>query len=279
MRTIKIILSLVTVSVFAFSCKSQYDAILQSNDIDAKYRAAMNYFKQGKYDKSAYLFESIAVLASNTEHSDTIRYYWGLSNFKQKDYAAAQANFEKFISMYPNIPMVKDAKFKRIECLYNQTLRYELDPSPAYLTITAINEYMTDYPDTEHRKECNDIIMDLKHRLNLKSFEAARLYYYMEDYKAAIIAFKNILKEDPDNMYREDILYHIALSSYKYAELSVKEKQKERYLNFIEDYYNFMAENPDSKYAPKLTKLFSEVKNIIGDTVEVKKEENETGVN
>ena len=35
------------------SCRSQYDALLSSNDVDAKYAAAFDYFNQGKYQKAA----------------------------------------------------------------------------------------------------------------------------------------------------------------------------------------------------------------------------------
>ena len=42
----------------------------------------------------------------------------------------------------------------------------------------------------------------------------------MEDYLASRIAFRNVLKDDAENMYREDILYYIAMSSYKYAHLT-----------------------------------------------------------
>jgi len=35
----------------AISCKSQYEVLLASGDVDAKYDAAMNYFNQKKYQK------------------------------------------------------------------------------------------------------------------------------------------------------------------------------------------------------------------------------------
>ena len=79
------------------SCKSQYETLLNSNDADAKYDAAFEYFTQGKYSKSAALFESLSVLTNGTERDDTVNYYWGLSNYRFKDYYTAEANFDKFI--------------------------------------------------------------------------------------------------------------------------------------------------------------------------------------
>ena len=69
-----------------------------------------------------------------------------------------------------------------------------------------------------------------------------------------------MLKEDADNIYREDILYYSAMSSYKFAELSVQSKQKERFLVFQDDYLNFIGEYPDSKYRKELDSLYKKVK-------------------
>lgn len=249
----------------AWSCKSQYDALLNSNDIDAKYKAAFDYFNAGKYQKAASLFESIAVLTNGTERDDTVQYYWGLSNYKFKDFYTAETNFAKFAETYPRSPFTENAIFLRLDCLYRSTLRYELDPSPTYAAINAINEYVRDYPSTEHSAECAGMLKELGDRLDKKAYEAAKLYYNMEDYKASRVAFKNILKDDAENIYREDILYYIAKSSYKFAHMSVPEKQKERYLTFIDDYLNFVGEIPDSPYKKELDALYSRAQKSIGN--------------
>lgn len=253
-------LIIATLAVLAtMSCKSQYELLLNSSDVDAKYEAAFQYFNEGKYSKAATLFESMAVLTNGTERDDTVRYYWGLSNYKFKDYYTAETNFEKFIENYPRSPFASDARYLRIDCLYRQTLRYELDQAPTYKAMNAISEYILEFPDNTHMKECKDMLEEMNARLDKKAYEAAKLYYKMEDYLASRVAFRNVLKDDADNIYREDILYLIAMSSYKYAQLSVPEKQRERYLTFIDDYLNFIGELPDSHYRKELDALYQKV--------------------
>jgi len=210
------------------SCKSQYEILLNSNDADAKYEGAFQYFNEGKYSKAASLFESLSVLTNGTERDDTVRYYWGLSNYRFKDYYTAETNFAQFIESYPRSPFTSEARYLRLDCLYRSTLRWELDQAPTYKTISAISEYILEFPENEHMQECRDMLEELNERLDKKSYEAAKLYYKMEDYLASRVAFRNVLKDDADNVYREDILYYIAMSSYKYAYLSVPAKQKER---------------------------------------------------
>ena len=67
------------------SCKSQYELLLNTNDADAKYKAAFEYFNNKRYNKAAALFESLSALTDGTERDDTVRYYWGLSNYNFKD--------------------------------------------------------------------------------------------------------------------------------------------------------------------------------------------------
>ena len=250
------------------SCRSQYDALLSSNDVDAKYAAAFDYFNQGKYQKAASLFESMSVLTEGTSKDDTVQYYWGLSNYKFKDYITAEANFSKFVSTYPRSPFAEDARFLRLDCLYKSTYRYELDQAPTRVAISAIYEYEKDYgKDNPHLDEYIAMLTDLKERLDRKAYESARLYYKMEDYKASRVAFRNILKENSENVYREDILYYVAMSSYKYAQMSVPSKQKERYMTFIDDYLNFVGEIPESKYSKELKVMYARAQRALGKYV------------
>lgn len=249
------------------SCKSQYEMLLNSNDADLKYEAAFNYFNEGRYSKAGSLFESLSVLTNGTERDDTVRFYWGLSNYKFKDYYTAETNFANFLETYPRSPFASEARYLRLDCLYRSTLRWELDQNPTYKAMTEISEYMIEFPKTPHMQVCRDMLQELNDRLDKKAYEAAKLYYKMENYKSSRIAFRNVLKDDSENIYREDILYYIAMSSYKYAQMSVPEKQKERYLTFVDDYLNFIGELPQSHYRRELDNVYRKAQKALGRDV------------
>lgn len=262
------------IALVAFtSCKSQYEMLLNSNDADLKYEAAFDYYNAGKYSKAGSLFESLSVLTSGTERDDTVRYYWGLSNYKFKDYYTAETNFANFIESYPRSPFTSEARYLRLDCLYRSTLRYELDQSPTYKAITEISEYILDFPGTPHLQACRDMLQELNDRLDKKAYEGAKLYYKMEDYKASRVALRNVLKDDSENIYREDILYYIAMSSYNFAHMSIPEKQKERYLTFVDDYLNFISEIPDSHYRKELDNVYRKAQKALGKDVAVADED------
>ena len=261
------IISAVLAVMSLCSCKSQYEILLNSNDVDAKYKAAFVYFDAKKYSKAASLFESLSLLTDGTERDDTVKYYWGLSNYRFKDYYTAETNFDTFVEQYPRSPFAPEARYLRLDCLYLQTLRYELDQTPTYKAMNAISEYIMDYPESDRLQSCRDMLMDLGERLDRKAYEGAKLYYKMEDYLASRVAFRNVLKEDAENIYREDILYYIAMSSYKYAYLSVPQKQRERYLTFVDDYFNFIGELPDSHFRKELDAVYGKVQKALGKNV------------
>ena len=246
------------------SCKSEYEILLNSNDADVKYEAAFQYFNDKKYSKAAALFESLSVLSDGTERGDTVKYYWGLSNYRFKDYYTAETNFDQFITSYPRSPFTSEARFLRLDCLFRQTLRYELDQTPTYKAMNEISAYMLEYPSNVHMQECKDMLLDLGERLDRKAYENAKLYYKMEDYLASRVAFKNVLKDDADNIFREEILYYIAMSSYKYAHESVPAKQRERYLSFVDDYLNFVGELPESQYRKELDVIYQRAQKALG---------------
>jgi len=258
------ILVILLLAVASVSCKSQFELLLQSNDVEEKYAAAFEYFELGKYSKAASLFESLSVLTSGTERDDTVLYYWGLSNYKARDYYTAETNFDKFINSYSRSPFTPDAQYLRIDCLYRETLRWELDQAPTNKALAETAEYLREFPENEHLEECAKVIEDLHWRLDTKAYEGAKLYYKMEDYLASHVALINVLKDNSENIYREDILYYISMSSYKYAKNSITSKQKERYMTFEDDYFNFIGEYPESKYRKELDNLHQRSQKALG---------------
>ena len=270
MRKLSLFAALGALLLSAFACKTQYESLLSSSDVNAKYDAAMEYFQKKKYQKAAQLFESMAVLTNGTARDDTVQYYWGLSNYRNKDYYTAESNFARFVENFPMSPFASDAAFYRLDCLYRATYRWELDQKPTLACMAAIAQYMKENADDKpHMQACHEMMLELQRRLDRKDFEAGRQYYIMEDYPAARIKLHNVLKTNADNVYREDVLYYTAMASYHYARLSVREKQKERYLTFVDDYLNFVGEYPESHYRPELDGHYRHVQKLLGRSGEV----------
>lgn len=261
-RILSCLLPMVAI-IFASSCKTQYDLMLESNDVAGKYKMAFDLFEAGKYAKAASMFESLKLAVRGTDQDDTVQYYAAYSNYKYGDITLAEQGFETFVATFPRSTFTPKARFLYLACLYEGTYRYELDQTPTYKALSEINEYLIDFPDNEYTDECNQMIVDLEERLDRKEYESAKLYYTIEDYKAAHYALKLVLKEDPENQYREDIMYYTVLAAYDYADNSVSYKQRERFVTFQDDYFSFISEFPESEYRKQLDGLATKAQKFL----------------
>ncbi len=263
MRNSNRILVAVALLVCAVACKTPYALMLESNDFDGKYKMAMELFESKRYGRAADMFESLSAISRGTPQDDTIQFYWGLSNYRYSDFVSAEGNFDQFINTFPLSPFVEEAKFLRLNCLYKSTYRYELDPRPTQLAIREMKAFKVENPDSKLIPEVDVMLDELNDRLELKAYKGAHLYYHMEDYLAAHYALKNVLKENAENRYREDILYYTAMSAYKYANMSVASKQRERYLTFVDDYFNIISEYPETHYRKELDGLYAKAQEYL----------------
>ena len=254
---VRLILVAVALTALFASCKSQYDAVLMGSDVPAKYKLAFDLFEAKKYAKAAEMFEALAMVTRGTPQDDTVQFYWGLSNYRYGDFVTAESNLNQFINTFPVSPFTEEAKFLRLDCLYHSTYRYELDQLPTHRALAEMSVFQIENPDSRYHDEVAAMMDNLNERLEMKAYKGAYLYYHMEDYLAAHYALKNVLKENADNRYREEILYYTAMSAYKYAVNSIPSKQRERYLVFVDDYFNLVSEYPESKYLKELEGLYN----------------------
>lgn len=252
-----------SITILAVSCKSQYELMLDSSDVPAKYKMAFELFEKGKYSKAASMFESLKLAVRGTPQDDTVQFYTAFSYYRFNDPMTAEQSFNSFITTFPRSPFIDKARFMYLDCLYKQTYRYELDQMPSRKAIDAINAFIVDFPSNEHIPQCEAMRADLEERIDRKDYEAAKLYYNIEDFKAAHYTLKLLLKEDPNNIYREDIMYYTVMSAYEYAFNSVRVKQKERYMIFIDEYFTFLSEYPESEYRRHLDPLAKRIQNYL----------------
>ena len=157
MKSSRLIISILAVLALA-GCKSQYELVREGNDVDAKYNMAFECFNAGKYSRAADLFENMSVLTNGTAREDTVLYYWGLSNYRNSDYITAETNFKNFLDKFPRSPFAEEAGFLRIDCLYNSSLRYELDQSSS-IQVLRLGIVGQVFPDGRDRLDALDYLI------------------------------------------------------------------------------------------------------------------------
>jgi len=240
------------------SCTSAFDKILKSNDPEAKYQKALEYYNLKKYSRAATLFDNVALYFRGTPRDDSVNFYLAKSFFLDGDMYSAEHYLSVFRQTFPRSQFTEEASYLRCVSVYRTTYRASLDPRPSSQAISYMYEFLYLYPSTKWAPELKKMQEDLLGRLDEKAFNSAALYYKIEEYKAAVMALKTTLKDNANTQYREDILYLILASSYKLAKNSVPSKQRDRFQAVIDEYYNVISEYPESKYKKSADSMHTE---------------------
>lgn len=237
---------------------SGYNKILKSHDNELKYAAALKYYNKGDYARSTPLFEALTMPFEGMPRQDTVSFYEAKGYYMQSDYEVADSYLTNFCRVFGRSSFVEEAYYLRAVNLHKMSFRSELDQSNTIRAIAAFNEFHARYPDSEFGKNGKNHAAELRDRIDEKAYLSAKLYYQIEDYKAAVVALRNSVKDNPDSKYKEDQMFLILKSSYIYAKKSVRRKQAERYIAAIDEYYNFMSEFPSSKYAKEAENMYQD---------------------
>ncbi|TSA27843.1 MAG: outer membrane protein assembly factor BamD [Bacteroidetes bacterium] len=253
MKRIKQLGFYLLILLVAISCK--HSRLLKNPDIDTKYTAAVAYFNEKDYSRALQLFDQMMGAIRATDKAEDLYYYYAYCYYYQKDYTLASYYFKRFYTSFPNSKRAEECLFMSAYCNFLNSPVYSLDQTSTNDAIKELQLFMNIYPKSKRVPECNDLIDKLRAKLELKDYKIAKLYYRMGDYAAAIMVFHNILKDFPETVHREEILFLVIKSYAKYASLSVKEKQYERYTNTTVAFQDFYKEFPASKFAGEAKEL------------------------
>ena len=237
------------------SC-GEYEKLLKSTDYDLKKAKAREYYENGQYVKATELLGQVLPRFRATEEAEDLNWMNAKSFYSMKDYFSASTYFKGYMDQYAYGKYAEEAAFMAAMCDYNLSPRAELDQDNTRAAIEGFNYFMNKYPSSSRTDECKKLIRELQERLVEKSYLSARLYYDMKQYKAAVVALNNSLKEYADTKYREEMMFLKLNSLYLYAENSMPDKQKVRYQDTLDDYYSFMEEFPESKYSRDVKRIY-----------------------
>lgn len=242
------LLAIFTVFTLVFSaCKSKFEKLKASSDNARKYKEAINYYKKKDYNRALLLFEDLVQRYKGRPEAEDLFYYYADANYKLRDYTSARYHFKTFADTYPSSPRAEEARYLAAYCFYLDSPNFSLDQDNTYKAIEALQLFINLYPKSERVAEASKLIGNLRDKLERKSFENAKLYLTISDYKSAVIAFRNTLRDYPDTKYAEEIDYLSLQAQYLYAKNSLEIRQVERYEEAISLYTEFAEKYPQSK--------------------------------
>jgi outer membrane protein assembly factor BamD len=242
--------------ILLFSSCSEYQKLLKSNDYDLKYEKAMEYYDAEDYIRASTLLEELMAVYRGTETAEQVYYRYAYTYYYQKDYFTAGYYFDHFVSNFPNSKYADECAFMKAYCFYMDSPSPNLDQTSTYKAIDELQIFINRHPQSTRIEECNRLIDELNDKLVEKSFNGAKLYFDLGEFKASITALNNSLLEYPDTKYREELLYLILKSNFELARNSIQEKIRERYEQTTEAYYKLVEEFPETKHLREAERIY-----------------------
>jgi outer membrane protein assembly factor BamD len=243
--------------VLASSC-GEYEKLLKSTDYDLKKTKAKEYFEAGQYVKSSELLEQILPRYRATEEAEELNWMYAQSYFGMKQYDVAETYFRTLADEFAYGSHAEEASYMAAFCDYKLSPRAELDQDYTGKALESFDLFMSRYPNSPRADECKKYAKELEEKLVEKSYMTARLYYDTKQYRAAIIALGNSLKEYSETKFREEMMFLKLNSLFLYAENSFPNKKRERFQATLDDYFSFMEEFPKSQYARDVKKIYQD---------------------
>lgn len=248
MKVLRLLLVSVSLLAFLISCnKYSYNKVSKSKDYEYKLKMADKFFAEKKYKNAQALYEDLFPIFKGSLKFEELYYKDAYCFYYMKMYADAENLFKGFLEVFPNSSKAEEVDYMRSYCFYKQSPKLELEQVNTTRAMGMMQTFINTHPGSPRNKEASEIIDKCRIKLEQKEYRAAELYYNLGQYRAAAIAFSTLNNNYPESTKGEEYKLKIVKSYYKFAKLSIAEKQIERYEKVIDEYEDFVDRYPESK--------------------------------
>ncbi len=256
----------VFLTLLLLSSCGETQRVINKGTPEQQYQLATKLFEEGDYSKSILLFEKAIPTYRGKPQMERIQYMVANSYFQEEDFSTAAYYFERFATNYPKSSKKEEALFMSAKSYYEASPVYSLDQEDTVKALKAIQNFIDLYPNSDFFTNSNDLVEKLQYKLEKKDFEIAKGYYKtgeydLRNYKAAMVAFDNLISDHLGTSFKEDAIYYKFLSAYELATNSIDNVKKVRLENaktilnkFKKNYPNSEHLEDISKYEKKLDK-------------------------
>jgi len=264
MKNVKSIIGICAISLMLASCNG-YNKLLNSNDYEAKYEAAMRYYNDNSYTRAIQLFENLTLHYRGRDNAENITWYYAQSLLKEKDYISAAYQFQRFGRQFPYSERVEEAAWMSAYCKYKDSPDYQLDQSRTREAIEEMEAFAERWPRSTYMPELNRCLDEMRDKLTMKEYELAFGYYNIEEYRAAYEQFKRFLNLYPESDLREQAMFYQLDAGYRLAANSREDKKRDRLQQVLSDFELFSGSFANSKHLSAAQTIYTKARAMLTD--------------
>jgi len=237
------------IAVIAFSsCTSNLGKILKSKDYEYQLKKADEYFYKKQYKQAEQLYVELFPIFKGTEKFEDLYYKYAYCSYFQKNYPDAENLFKGFLEVFPTSPKEEEIAYMHAYTYFQESPKVDLEQVNTVKAIGMMQTFINTHPKSSRIKNALEVIDKGRSKLEVKEYKSAALYYKLQHYRAAGIAFTNVLNNYPESLKGDEYKLMSIKSFYQFAKLSIAEKQQERYEKVVTETNDFTDRYPESKF-------------------------------
>lgn len=225
-----------------------YQKLLKSTDTELKYEKAMAFYAEDRCMQALPILKELVGLFRGTDQMEEVFFAYAGAQYCIEDWYMARYYYRQYAKTFASSEHTEEAEFRAALCSVYLSPSYSLDQFDTGAAIDDLQLFMDRYPQSSLKDSCNNMMGRLRGKLELKSFEQAKLYHTTQKFQSAVMALDYFLDDHPMGPYSEEASFLIIESQFLYAQQSTLRRREERFADAIESYFNFAARFPESDF-------------------------------
>ena len=180
-----------------------------------------NYFSAGKNARYLGLqfrtcwmrqwksFASVVRTAPYGKYTARAQFDIGLAREKQGQADAAITAYQAVIDKFPNEPVAADAQYQIGYLWYASARAGAKDPNAVSKATTGFQDFLFRYPHSEKAPQARENLARLGNKATSDSFGIAKFYEKRGNYRAAVIYFNDVIRQQPGSSQGDEAKRHI----------------------------------------------------------------------
>jgi len=215
-------------SVLLLHACSPPDSKEEDINLRKQFKKGMALFEKGKYYRAQEEFDYVKRRGAYSEYADSAQYYLAESYFLNKEYVEAISEYDNLVRYKSYSPFVERSRFRICQAFEKKSPKYYLDQDYTIGAIERYQEFIEDFPGSEHVAEANEAIRKLRSKQAKKVYESGILYIKLDEYQAALTYFNDVVETYYDTDYIDKARLKVIEMHIKLGEI---DKAKEFFLD------------------------------------------------
>jgi outer membrane protein assembly factor BamD len=154
-------------------------------------------------DRAVEIFAATIRTAPYGKYTARAQFDIGLAREKQGANDAALQAYAAVVDKFPNDPVAADAQYQIGYIWFTASRAGTKDIAATSNARTAFQDFLFRYPNSEKAGQARANLQLLEHKATSRSFDVARYYDKMKAYRAAVIYYNEVIRQQPGSAESE----------------------------------------------------------------------------